>query len=99
LGCDRDYGLAGESNAVAKADLEGNIVSTLQGGCFVGALAAFTLTDMFGRKWCLIGSAMLTLIGVIMQAAASHHLAPLYVGRFIAGMYTNPESAFLTVLC
>jgi sugar porter (SP) family MFS transporter len=79
-----DYGLKGDP--VAKANLEGNIVSVLQAGCFAGALAAFSLTDAYGRKWCLVGAAALTLIGVIMQAAASHHIAPLYVGRFIAGL-------------
>ncbi|ORY55931.1 general substrate transporter [Pseudomassariella vexata] len=80
-----DYGL-GDSKSVATANLQGNIVSVLQAGCFVGALAAFVLTDKFGRKWCLVGAAVLTLVGVIMQAAGSGHLEPMYIGRFIAGL-------------
>jgi sugar porter (SP) family MFS transporter len=71
---------------IAKANLEGNIVSVLQAGCFAGAIAAFALTDMYGRKYCLMGSAGLTLVGIIMQAAAFHQLAPLYVGRFVSGL-------------
>lgn len=86
------YGLAGEENLVAKANLEGNIVSVLQAGCFAGALAAYPLTDAYGRKWCLVGAATLTIIGVIMQAVASGHLEPLYIGRFIAGLGVGVSS-------
>lgn len=80
----RTYGLGGEKD-VATANLQGNIVSVLQAGCFVGALAAFWLADAIGRRWSMIGSAAMTLFGVIMQAAASGHLEPMYIGRFIAG--------------
>lgn len=79
-----DYGLLGDKTATA--NLEGNIVSVLQAGCFFGAIAAFPLTDMFGRKWCLVVAAFLTLVGVAMQAAASGNLGPVYAGRAIAGM-------------
>ncbi len=44
------------------------------------------LGDMFGRKWCLVVAAFLTLVGVVMQAAASGNLGPVYAGRAIAGM-------------
>lgn len=76
-----------EGNDIAKANLEGNIVSVLQAGCFVGALAAFWLCDALGRKWSLVGSAAFTLMGVVMQAAASGHLEPMYIGRFISGTF------------
>lgn len=69
----------------ARADLAGNIVSVLQAGCFFGAIAAYPLTDTFGRKWCLVGAAFLTLVGVILQAAASGNIGPIYAGRAIAG--------------
>lgn len=58
----------------------------MQGGCFFGALAAFVITDAFGRKWTLMGAAFTTLVGVVMQAAASGHLELIYVGRLIAGL-------------
>lgn len=84
----RDYGLVGDPTA--KANLEGNIVSVLQAGCFFGAIFAYPLTDIFGRKWCLVSAALLTLVGVVMQAAASGHIVSVYVGRAIAGMPNPP---------
>jgi MFS family permease len=83
-----DYGL-GDTKSVSSANLQANIVSVLQAGCFVGALAAFPLADYWGRKWCLVYASIFTLIGVIMQAAASGHLEPLYIGRFVAGKYLH----------
>ncbi|EMR68154.1 hypothetical protein MGN70_005865 [Eutypa lata] len=85
-----DYGLLGDKTATA--NLEGNIVSVLQAGCFFGAIAAFPLTDMFGRKWCLVVAAFLTLVGVAMQAAASGNLGPVYAGRAIAGLGVGGSS-------
>ncbi|KAK7936098.1 MFS quinate transporter [Apiospora marii] len=76
----------GDPDSVPTANLKGNIVSVLQAGCFAGALAAFYLADRIGRRWSLIGSALFTLSGVVMQAAASGHLEPMYIGRFISGL-------------
>lgn len=87
-----DYRL-GEPGSVGEADLAANIVSVLQAGCFVGAIAAFTLTDKFGRKWCLIWCSWLIMVGVIMQAASSRRVAPVYVGRFISGLGVGAASA------
>ncbi|OTB01330.1 hypothetical protein M426DRAFT_221540 [Hypoxylon sp. CI-4A] len=85
------YGL-GSSDDVATANLQGNIVSVLQAGCFVGALAAYPLTDAYGRRPCLMAAACLTLVGVAMQAAASGHLEPMYIGRFISGLGVGTSS-------
>lgn len=87
-----DYHL-GTAGSVAEANLAANIVSVLQAGCFVGAIAAFSLTDKFGRKWALIWMSWLILAGVIMQAAASGQLAPMYIGRFISGLGVGAASA------
>ncbi|KAI1497017.1 general substrate transporter [Biscogniauxia marginata] len=86
-----DYGLE-SADSVASANLQGNIVSVLQAGCFVGALAAYPMTDAWGRKWCLVGAAVFTLAGVIMQASASGHLEPMYIGRFISGLGVGTSS-------
>ncbi|KAI0006606.1 general substrate transporter [Xylariaceae sp. FL0662B] len=80
-----DFGL-GSKDSVATANLQGNIVSVLQAGCFAGALAAFPLTDAYGRKPCLMAAAAFTLAGVIMQAASSGYLQPMYIGRFLSGL-------------
>lgn len=87
-----DYHL-GDPTSAASANLSANIVSTLQAGCFAGSLAASPLTDRFGRKWCLIANAWIILAGVVMQAASSGHLAPMYVGRFISGLGVGSASA------
>jgi sugar porter (SP) family MFS transporter len=86
----RDYGLYGDDLAVA--NLQGNIVSVLQAGCFFGAILAFPMTDWFGRKWCLVGAASIILAGVAMQASASGHLEALYIGRLIAGFGVGAAS-------
>ncbi|KAI1812570.1 MFS sugar transporter-like protein [Poronia punctata] len=86
-----DYGL-GDTTTVTSANLQANIVSVLQAGCFVGALAAFPLADLWGRKWCLVYASIFTLVGVVMQAAASGHLEPLYIGRFVAGLGVGASS-------
>ncbi|KAK4187924.1 putative permease [Podospora australis] len=87
----KDFGL-GAKNSPASANLSANIVSTLQAGCFLGALLASPLTDRFGRKWCLIGISLVIIIGVIMQACALGNLAPMYIGRFVAGVGVGAAS-------
>lgn len=87
-----DYGL-GNTSSAASANLAANIVSTLQAGCFLGALIASPITDRWGRKWCLIVCSWCILIGVVLQAAASGHLASMYVGRFVAGVGVGAASA------
>jgi sugar porter (SP) family MFS transporter len=87
----KDFGL-GDPKSPASANLAANIVSTLQAGCFLGALVASPMTDRFGRKWCLIGVSMIIIVGIIMQAAAAGHLGPMYAGRFIAGVGVGAAS-------
>lgn len=72
----------------AKADQDQNIVSTLQAGCFVACFFTGWAADKFGRRLCLIGTGVLTVIGVVFQAssAAKGTLAVMFIGRFIAGL-------------
>lgn len=86
-----DYNL-GDPKSPASANLSANIVSTLQAGCFLGALLASPLTDRIGRKWCLIGVSVVIMLGVIMQAASSGNLGPMYAGRFLAGVGVGAAS-------
>ncbi|RDW89194.1 hypothetical protein BP6252_01226 [Coleophoma cylindrospora] len=87
----REYGIAG-LNAKAAAALSANIVSTLQAGCFFGALAAYWVADRFGRKPALLTAALITILGVVFQAASSGHIAVLYIGRLIAGFGVGAAS-------
>ncbi|PGH27535.1 hypothetical protein AJ80_00776 [Polytolypa hystricis UAMH7299] len=70
----------------ATADLSANIVATLQAGSFAGALIASPIADRWGRKTTLIFTAVVSVIGIVMQFASNGHLEPMYIGRFIAGL-------------
>lgn len=77
-----------------KADMSQNIASTLQAGCFVACLITPWLTDRWGRRWALIGTGIVTVIGVIMQSGSANtgNLAAMYVGRFTAGLGVGAAS-------
>lgn len=77
--------LASENPALS-ANLEANIVSTLQAGCFLGAIGAGYVADRWGRRWGMMGAAALAGVGAVMQAAAEGEFGVMYVGRFVAGV-------------
>ncbi|KAL2000978.1 hypothetical protein VTN02DRAFT_2379 [Thermoascus thermophilus] len=87
----RKFGLMNQSK-VGEANLSANIVSTLQAGCFVGALVASPVADRWGRRPALIVASVFSTIGVIMQFAASGYLEPMYIGRFITGLGVGAAS-------
>lgn len=71
-----------------------NIVSTLQAGCFLACFFTGWAADRFGRRPCLIGTGVITTIGVVFQAAsaAKGTLPVMFVGRFIAGLGVGAAS-------
>ncbi|KAI4702964.1 hypothetical protein J4E81_001837 [Alternaria sp. BMP 2799] len=71
---------------VGKANLNANIASTLQAGCFAGCFIASWVADRWGRKTALQIAGLVTIVGCIIQAVAMGALAAMYVGRFIAGL-------------
>ncbi|KAL1605005.1 hypothetical protein SLS60_004548 [Paraconiothyrium brasiliense] len=78
------------------ANLQGNIVSVLQAGCFFGALSSFYISDTFGRKKALIIADIIFLVGSLVQTLCAIHtasLAQLYVGRVIGGFGVGLVSA------
>lgn len=78
------------------ANLQGNIVSVLQGGCFFGAAASFWLSDKIGRKWSLVSADLIFIIGSIVQTCSglgTTDLTQLYIGRFIGGFGVGLISA------
>ncbi|ETN39578.1 uncharacterized protein HMPREF1541_05804 [Cyphellophora europaea CBS 101466] len=86
-----EYGLDNIS-ADARANLSANIVSTLQAGCFLGAIVSAYIADRWGRRPILLWAALISIVGVVLQAAAAGHLGPMYVGRFLAGVGTGHAS-------
>jgi MFS transporter, SP family, sugar:H+ symporter len=81
------------------ANLQGNIVSVLQGGCFFGAGSSFYVGDKLGRKTGLLTSVTIFLIGSIIQTCSalngSSSLTPLYIGRFVGGYGVGLISALV----
>ena len=86
----RKFGLAG-LDKVDTANLSANIVSTLQIGCFAGALGAFAIADKWGRRLSLMGMAFVALVGIILQFVSNGHLACMYVGRLVLLIPHNLE--------
>lgn len=90
------FGNSGASHS-ARVTLDQNIVSTLQGGAFLACLITGWLTDRFGRRWCLVGTGLVTIIGVVFQtcSAINGTLAIMYVGRFVAGLGVGAASSLV----
>jgi MFS family permease len=78
----RKFGLEGIGKD-DQATLSANIVSALQGGCFLGAVIAWALADLIGRKPSLLVAPVVAAIGISLQAASFGHLAVMYVGRYV----------------
>ncbi|KAK0741501.1 putative sugar transporter protein [Schizothecium vesticola] len=81
-------------NAAAKADISQNIASTLQAGCFAACFITPWLTDRWGRRYALIGTGMITIVGVVMQTGSANtgNFPAMYVGRFTAGLGVGAAS-------
>ncbi|KAH8703054.1 high-affinity glucose transporter [Talaromyces proteolyticus] len=70
------------------------IVSILSAGTFFGALGAAPIADRLGRRWSLIASCCVFILGVILQTAAT--AIPLFLaGRFFAGLGVGLVSALI----
>ncbi|KAI1091230.1 hexose transporter [Rostrohypoxylon terebratum] len=70
------------------------IVSILSAGTFFGALGSPFLADTIGRRWALIASSWVFILGVILQTASV--ALPLFLaGRFFAGFGVGLISALI----
>ncbi|KAG2002725.1 hypothetical protein GB937_009597 [Aspergillus fischeri] len=73
------------------------IVSILSAGTFFGALGAAPMGDIIGRRWGLIASNGVFVLGVILQTIATS-IPPFLAGRFFAGLGVGLISALAKVL-
>ncbi|KAI0880658.1 general substrate transporter [Annulohypoxylon maeteangense] len=70
------------------------IVSILSAGTFFGALGSPMFADTIGRRWALIASSWVFILGVILQTVAT--ALPLFLaGRFFAGLGVGLISALI----
>ncbi|KAH7884766.1 general substrate transporter [Phlebopus sp. FC_14] len=97
----QDYFGVNHMSASAAANLNGNIVSILQAGCFFGAIFTGYFSGRFGRKLPLIVSGVIYIIGSIIQTIAglgssqSVGLSVLYFGRFVGGFGLGMSTALI----
>ncbi|RCH88311.1 hypothetical protein CU098_004910 [Rhizopus stolonifer] len=77
------FGMEGDAQTIAT--VKGDIVSLLQAGCCVGALLVNFLADPFGRKWIIVLSSVVFLLGSALQVAAQN-MNTMLAGRFLGGM-------------
>ncbi|KAK9469418.1 general substrate transporter [Lipomyces arxii] len=84
----RDFGM----NADNSANIKGNIVATLQAGCFFGTLLMAWFTAKFGRRYGMGCASLVFVIGAILQTVTTNELALLYTGRAIAGLGVGAAS-------
>ncbi|KAL2813036.1 general substrate transporter [Aspergillus cavernicola] len=70
------------------------IVSILSAGTFFGALGAAPMGDLLGRRWGLIASNAVFVLGVVLQTIATS-IPPFLAGRFFAGLGVGLISALV----
>ncbi|KIK97019.1 hypothetical protein PAXRUDRAFT_137157 [Paxillus rubicundulus Ve08.2h10] len=88
-------------SASAQANLNGNIVSILQAGCFFGALSTGLISGRYGRKNPLLISGLIYIIGSAIQTVSGMGssqavaLRVLYFSRFLGGFGVGMATALI----
>ncbi|KKY17386.1 putative mfs sugar transporter [Phaeomoniella chlamydospora] len=78
------------------ATIQGLVVATFVLGAIAGSFSCMYIGDVFGRRKCIFGAALCTLIGEIL-CTSSFHLAQFVVGRSIIGFGIGILSATVPV--
>lgn len=74
------------------ASTQGTVVAIYDIGCFFGAIAAYFLADMLGRKKAVLLGTTVMSIGAILQITC-YSVAQCVVGRVIAGIGNGINTA------
>jgi len=72
--------------------IQGQIVSTYDIGCILGAILSFFVGDRYGRKRAIALACLAVFIGGAIQAS-SYRLVQMIVGRIVAGVGIGLNSA------
>lgn len=70
-------------------------VGLQQCGSFVGCFLIFPMASRFGRRVSMQISALVFVIGAVIQTGNTHQLASFYVGRVIAGLGVGGASVLV----
>ncbi|EQB48043.1 hypothetical protein CGLO_12739 [Colletotrichum gloeosporioides Cg-14] len=88
------FGL-GSSSADQIANPSSSIFSTFQAGAFFECIAGFFSAESFGRKPVILGSAMVFMIGVVLQSIG--RIGLIYGGRALTGLAIGASSTLIPV--
>lgn len=75
----------------------GTVISATLVGMAVGALTVGRLADVFGRRWTVTGSAVLSTVGMFL-AASSNSVVELGIWRVLTGLGVGGILASITVI-
>lgn len=89
----KSFGLDGPS----KTALSSNITSTFQAGAFFGSMFGFLVAETFGRRWNLISSGVVFLVGAVLQTVSQRSLGMMYSGRALTGLGVGASSLIVPV--
>jgi sugar porter (SP) family MFS transporter len=74
------------------AAVSGNVVSTLQAGCFFGVIGMAFLTDKIGRRLALILCGVVFNVGAVFQTSGKGVIGLFYAGRVVSGLAVGAAS-------
>ena len=84
----RDFGMDGMSKA-QQNDISSNLTSIYSAGGFFGALFAYFSLELLGRRWTVILSDLVFIVGAIfctIGTVPSSNLGLIYSGRLLTGL-------------
>lgn len=89
----KSFGLDGPGST----ELSSNITSTFQAGAFFGAIIGFVVAEYLGRRWNLISSGVVFLVGAVLQTVSYGRLGMMYAGRALTGVGVGASSLIVPI--
>lgn len=77
--------------------LSSHITSTFQGGAFFGAMFGFAISEWLGRRWNLMSSGVIFLLGALLQTLSHGNLGMMYAGRALTGAGVGASSLIVPI--
>jgi MFS family permease len=81
---------------VGNTSLQGTITAIYDIGCFFGAIMAFVIGDMIGRKKTILLGTTIMSIGALLQITA-YGVPQMIVGRIVAGIGNGCNTATVSL--
>ncbi|KAM0699111.1 hypothetical protein Q7P36_001157 [Cladosporium allicinum] len=78
------------------SNMQGGITASMSAGSFIGALCAGFIADKWGRRYALMGAAIVWIIGAAIQCSAQN-VGHLIAGRIVSGLSVGVTSSQVCV--